>query len=748
VIIEVQGMSEAVEQFQSNLVSNAPEHARIERVEKMEVEVEAAEGFSILDSLDQHAQRVLIPPDVGCCDDCLTEVFDEGNRRYRYAFTSCVNCGPRFTLIEGLPYDRTKTTMARFEMCSSCRKEFEDVDNRRYHVQPNACSVCGPRVTFLDSNGQPIECADPIAEAARAIRAGRIVAVKGLGGYHLACDATNPHAVSLLRHRKRRPNRPFAMMFPDVQSVRRLCELSSEEERELTGSRRPIVLLAVKKQIGASTLTQRRPRVPVEEVAPGLQQWGVMLPYTPLHEMLLQEIRRPIVLTSGNLAEEPIVHRDDEALERLNSIVRLYLVHDRDIATRCDDSIVRVWSGGSIVLRRSRGFVPAAIDVPVSASKRIFACGAQLKNTFCLLGTTPDASAGDNTDSIHPFPRGAQAVLSQHIGDLESLEAQSGYEEAVRHFLGLFDFKPEVIAHDLHPDFFSTRFLGSFRDVPRIAVQHHHAHLASCLAENCRQQPAIGVCWDGIGLGLDGSAWGAEFLVGDLKDFRRAGTFRPIPIPGGDVAAREPWRMGLAYLRDAFGNRWRNESKGFFENFHSGEMNIVQQMLESDVNCPCGSSMGRLFDAMSFLCLGIHRTTYEGQAALWLEQAAAQAAPTQDALPFEVDVHDDLLIVEPSKAILDAVARIRARTSASDVARIFHNGLCQVVVDVCLRLKSNGAPNCVALSGGCFQNRLLLDLCSARLVQEGFEVLTHHSVPPNDGGIALGQAVIAAARIG
>ncbi len=718
--IEVEGTGEALDAFVAAIGREAPPLSRIETVT---VEVIPANGYARFEI--QHSQAVEgayqpISPDVATCADCLAEVFDPTDRRYRYPFTNCTNCGPRFTIIQDIPYDRPQTTMAAFTMCPECQREYDDPLDRRFHAQPNACPVCGPRLELLRSpaldapvgwDGLP---ADPIAATRALLRAGYIVAIKGLGGFHLACDATNARAVQTLRTRKGRAAKPFAVMMPDLDAIRTVCEVSAEAASVLQGAERPIVLLPL------------RPGGPIApDVAPGLRELGVMLPYTPLHHLLLE--RAPdfpiaLVMTSGNYSEEPIATENEDALERLGPLADAFLLHNRAIHIRCDDSVVRAGQEGIVPLRRSRGYAPYPIPLPFDAPP-LLAAGAELKNTFCLA-------------------RDRYAFMSQHIGDLSNYEALRSYEHSIAHLELLFRVQPEVIAHDLHPDYLATRY-ALRRPERHLAVQHHHAHLTSCLAEHKipPDQPAIGVIFDGTGLGPDGAIWGGEVLIGGYGEYRRFAHLRYVPLPGGDAATLRPYRMALAHLWSA-GLPWDDDLPPV-RAASAQEKTILRQQLERRLNAPFTSSMGRLFDAVAALAGVLQEVTYEAQAAIWLEVAAdpderaayplvIQKAPAEG---FEID---------PAPLLAALLRDLRAGVAVPRLSARFHRGVAQMIREVCELARAETGVETVVLSGGVFQNSTLLRAARQGLEQDGFTVLTHRLVPPNDGGLALGQAAIAA----
>ncbi len=713
-VAEVEGEPGAVEAFLAEATERPPPLAAIEAVRVDELAPTGEPGFRIVGSAAGE-RRVPVSPDVATCGDCLREVLDPADRRYRYAFTNCTNCGPRYTIVRDVPYDRATTTMAAFPMCPACEREYHDPGNRRFHAQPNACPACGPRLRLLDAAGAPQEADDPIAAAADLLAAGAIVAVKGLGGYHLACDAASEEAVRRLRSRKHREERPFALMAPDLEAVRSLCHLGPEEEALLTSRRRPIVLLRRREEAAVAP-----------SVAPRYDTLGVMLPYTPLHHLLLAEAGRTLVMTSGNRSDEPIAHEDADALARLAGIAEAFLVHDREIHIRCDDSVTRVVAGGESPVRRSRGYAPEPLRLPLATPRPLLAVGAQLKNTVAVA-------------------RGDRCVLSHHIGDLDNLETLRSFEQAVGHLGALFDVAPEAVAHDLHPDYLSTAWAEA-SGLPRIGVQHHHAHVAACLAEHGRTGPVLGVAFDGLGYGTDGTLWGGEVLVADLAGFRRAAHLVAVPMPGGEQAIRQPWRMAAVWLRAAFGEQLEGLPLDLPARVGEGRWRACLRMAEEGLNAPLTSSVGRLFDAVAALGGVRLEVTYEAQAAVELEVLADPGA--EGAYPFGVsEGPDGVLLVDPGPCVRAAVADLLAGLGAPVVSARFHRGLAAMVVEVLGRLRDATGLSTAALSGGVFQNRVLVEALAPALEGAGFEVLLHRKVPPNDGGIALGQAAVAAAAL-
>jgi hydrogenase maturation protein HypF len=709
VFLEVEGPPPAVSEFLRRLEDEAPPLARIERVTTAALPLAGAASFEIVASGPDGRRRALVAADTATCADCLREMGDPADRRYRYPFINCTNCGPRFTIVRDVPYDRPFTTMAGFAMCAACSAEYHDPADRRYHAQPTCCPACGPSLALLDAAGRPL-AGDPLDAAAALLRDGRIVAVKGLGGYHLAAKAASEDAVAALRARKHREDKPFAVLAADLDAARRLCEVDAEAASLLASRARPIVLL---------------PRLPGAAVAaataPGNHDLGIMLPYTPLHHLLIRAAAGPMVLTSGNVSDEPIAYHDADALDRLAGIADAFLTHDRAIHIRTDDSVTRAFRGRPMPVRRSRGYVPEPVAVPGGFPRPVLACGAELKNTFCLA-------------------KDRHAFVSHHIGDLENAETLRSFTEGIDHFRRLFDVDPRVVAYDLHPEYLSTKYALDLPDVDLAGVQHHHAHVASCLADNGWPPEAgrvIGVAFDGTGYGTDGTIWGGEFLVADYASAERAGHLAPVPMPGGQAAIRQPWRMAAAYLEGLDAAHLDVARR------NSGGWPAVVAMARKGVNAPLTSSAGRLFDAVASV-LGVRDTiNYEGQAAIELEQLAdpgeraAYRAPLEPGEPFRARGADLV------RAAADDLA---AGTPRGVIAARFHNGVAGLVEAGCLLLRERYGLTTVALSGGVFQNMLLLNQVVTRLEARGWQVLTHSRVPCNDGGISLGQAVVAAAR--
>ena len=724
VFAEVEGAPEAVQEFLLSLERDAPPLARVERVTALPLVPDGGAGFAIAPSEPGGARRALVSPDTATCADCLAELADPGDRRYGYPFINCTNCGPRFTIIRDVPYDRPLTTMAGFVMCGRCAAEYHDPADRRFHAQPACCPACGPRLSLLSPDGTEVP-GDPLTAAAGLLRRGHVLAVKGLGGYHLAVDAASESAARALRSRKYREDKPFAVMAADLGAAGRLGEVSGAEAALLSSASRPIVLL--NRRAGAGIAAA---------VAPANRQLGVMLPYTPLHHLLLAAVAGPIVLTSGNVSDEPIVFRDGDALERLRGIADAFLTHNRPIHIRTDDSVVRAFRGRQALLRRSRGYVPEPLSVRTPFRRPVLACGAELKNTFCLA-------------------KERRAFISHHIGDLENYETLRSFTAGIEHFRRLFDITPELVAHDLHPDYLSTKYAAELSGVDLTGVQHHHAHIASCLADNGTDGPVIGVAFDGTGYGPDGTIWGGEFLVADLAGFERAGHLAAVPMPGGAAAIRQPWRMAAAYLDAAVAGTAALSADGpgsvtrqypwplDVVRRHEADWDAVVQLARRGVNAPLTSSAGRLFDAVASIIGVRDAINYEGQAAVELEQLADPAE--RGSYPARIWPGPPLQVAGADlvQAVADDLA---AGTDRSVIAARFQHGIAAVIEECCTALRDQQGLTVVALSGGVFQNLLLCHEVVDRLTARGFEVLVHSRVPCNDGGISLGQAVVAAAR--
>ncbi len=717
VLIEVEGEPDLIAELARLLVDEPPPLARVGNVAATAVASKPTDsGFRIVDSVERDAPSVPVSVDTATCDECLFEVNDPADRRRGYAFTNCTNCGPRYTIVLSVPYDREFTTMAGFAMCSACQAEYDDPTNRRFHAQPNACADCGPQLEWRLPGGARVAVRDEaLAAAVNALRDGKVVAVKGVGGYHLAVDATNATAVAILRRRKARDDKPFALMVRDLEVAQRLVVLDDVAIGALTSIQRPIVV------------APRVKSAPVAEAAaPGLPDLGVMLPYTPLHHLLLAGVGRPLLMTSGNLSDEPIAHDDADAFARLGPLVDAFLTHDRPIHIRCDDSVARSTRGRVQMLRRSRGYAPEPLSLPTPARRAVLAVGAELKSTIAVA-------------------KERIVVASHHLGDLEHLPTFRSFLQALDHLRHLYGVVPDVVAHDLHPEYLSTK-LALELDLPTRGVQHHHAHVASCLVEHGRTAPVLGLAFDGMGYGSDGTMWGGEFLVADLDGFTRVAHVRPVTMPGGVATIREPWRMGLTWATQA---GVADAARTIFADVDARSREAVGDLIARAAG-PVTTSMGRLFDAVAALLGGRRRVSYEGQAAIELEAlartVARRDAPVYDGLCLNGDA-GGVGIIDPSPLVA-ALLEERLRGIATPLlAAGFHEGLGRAAAVLATRLARKHGLDTVVLTGGVFQNVRFTEVVESALVQEGLHVLVHQHVPPNDGGISIGQAAIAA-RLG
>ncbi|MGD9077899.1 MAG: carbamoyltransferase HypF [Desulfobacterales bacterium] len=713
VSIHVEGPPQRIRAFETDLVAKCPPLAHVVEIAGHTESVKPYADFRIVKSRGQAQMSTLISPDVSVCDDCLGELFDSGDRRYLYPFINCTNCGPRYTIIDDIPYDRPKTSMRHFKMCAACQAEYDDPANRRFHAQPNACAQCGPHVSLYTNRRQPVDTDDPIKKAADLIRRGQIVAVKGLGGYHLVADAQNSEAVIRLRKRKMREEKPLAIMSADLEGIRKYARVQPAEEKLLTAVQRPIVLLQKKTSSAIS-----------EAVAPRNKYWGVMLPYTPLHYLLLNHGFAALVMTSANLTDEPIAIDNEDAFERLADIADYFLIHNRDIYLRSDDSIVRHSAGHTRYIRRSRGFVPIPLFLN-RAVPPILACGAELKNTICI--TKED-----------------KAFLSQHIGDLENKITLDFFQLTVGHFQRILEIQPEIIACDMHPDYLSTRFAREQTKTRRIEVQHHHAHIVSGMAEHQLEGAVIGLSFDGTGYGSDGAIWGGEVLVAEAKQFERMAHLAYVPMPGSAAAIKEPWRMAISYLHDAFGDAFWELDLPVLKQNDSQKLKIMVEMIQKGINCPPTSSLGRLFDGVAAI-IGIrNQVNFEGQAAMELEMLAA------DDIDSIYDVEwlrgpEDPIRILPAPIIRGVVKDVQNGLSIAEIGIKFHKTLIALFSEICAGVRRDSELNRIVLSGGCFQNSILLSGMIYELASRDFEVFAHQRVPANDGGISLGQAMVAAA---
>jgi len=716
VFIEVDGLPDVLEKFLLRIGQDRPPRSFIQSLEHSLLDPKGFTSFEILESDHKGKKSVFVLPDLATCPDCLAEIFTPGERRYRYPFTNCTNCGPRFSIIETLPYDRPNTSMKMFAMCKECRREYDDPSDRRFHAQPIACPHCGPQLELWNGDGKVIETGDSaLREAASMISAGNIIAMKGLGGFHLVVDGRNEQAVRRLRELKHREEKPFALMIPSLDAIRRECHVSDIEGRLLESPESPIVLL----------LRYNRESALASSIAPGNPNLGIMLPYTPLHHILLNDLGFPIVATSGNLSDEPICTDEAEALVRLKGIADSFLVHNRPIVRHVDDSIVRILMGRELVLRRARGYAPLPLSLGNRLQSPVLATGAHLKNTIAL-------------------GMGSYAFVSQHIGDLETKESAEAFHAVIRDFQNMYEAKPDRVVCDLHPDYLSTTSAEQM-GVPITRVQHHYAHVFGCMVENELAPPVLGVSWDGTGYGTDGTVWGGEFLTISKSELERFASLRPFLLPGGDQAVREPRRVAIALLYELHGEKiFEEDDIPTVRSFSPDERRLMKKMLSGRVNTPSTTSAGRLFDAVASLAGIRHRMSFEGQAAMELEFLLREKNP-DDRYPIslmdmpvseqEQDNGKPRTIVDWKPMIHEIVQEVRRGIDLSLVSLRFHNALVHAIVSVCKRAGFER----VVLTGGCFQNRYLTEATVASLTREGFKPYGHQRIPPNDGGIAFGQ---------
>jgi hydrogenase maturation protein HypF len=713
VSIEIQGESQNVAAFITTLPLEAPTLAHIHEIDAADVDLQPDSEFIIVESTRSTTAKTLISPDIATCGECVQEMLDPANRRYLYPFINCTNCGPRFTIVRQVPYDRKQTSMANFSMCPLCQSEYDDPLDRRFHAQPNACWICGPQLELVDKSGKR-PSGDPILEAIRLLKAGESLAIKGLGGFHLAVDANQPKAVQELRNRKARGEKPFAVMVPNIATAQALCLIDQEDAALLESPQRPIVLLP-------------RRTTEFNDLAPDNQQLGVFLPYTPLHHLLFsQGDLTALVMTSANLSEEPIAINNAEALDRLQHIAGFFLMHNRDILLRCDDSVARRVFNRTQFARRSRGFVPSPIEL-MQSFPPILAVGGELKNTICL-------------------SRDRYAFLGQHIGDLENLSAFDFFQESISHFQQILEVQPGLIAHDLHPAYLATRWAkeqSNRRDLPIIGVQHHHAHIASCMAEHHLTGPVIGIALDGTGYGTDGQAWGGEILIANLQSFKRAAQLAYVPMPGGEQAIREPWRMAVSQLWHTFGEDWQNHVPAeWLTRLRPQNVAVIEQLLARNTSMPLTSSCGRLFDAVSSLVCNRIQVSYEAQAAIILEACCSPNA-NLGAYPFSI-AEGPCLQVETQPLFAALTEDLCRHASPAIMSTRFHAGLVNILANTTSRIAQDTEINQVCLSGGSFQNAVLSRSLEEKLTGLGFTVFVQEQVPPGDGGLSLGQLVIAA----
>jgi hydrogenase maturation protein HypF len=709
VLVHVEGDRGDIESFCRKLKENAPPLSHITQISIQSAPLRQYPKFSIIQSKAGTHRFTLISPDVSICDDCRRELFDPQDRRYGYPFINCTNCGPRYTIIEDIPYDRPKTSMKQFRMCPRCQHEYDDPEDRRFHAQPNACADCGPCIALQDSRGREILTADPVEQAARFLKQGFVLAIKGLGGFHLAVDAENSAAVQSLRKRKLREEKPLAVMSYDIAAIEQYAHISKEEAALLASPQRPIVLLRKKQNSSLAA-----------EVSPANTTVGAMLPYTPLHYLLLKQNLKALVMTSGNLSEEPIAIDNADAFARLKNIADFFLMHDREIYLRSDDSVVKRIGNAMRFFRRSRGYVPIPVFLKENV-RSVLAVGAELKNTICLT-------------------RENCAFLSQHVGDLENLATYTFFKKTIAHLKRILSIKPEIVAFDMHPDYLSTQYAQEQQETAKVAVQHHHAHIVSCMAENKVSEQVIGLSCDGTGYGTDGRIWGGEILLAGYERFDRLAHLSYTAMPGGAAAIREPWRMAVSYLYRTYGRGLFNLNLPLIRDMEENKLRIIVEMIEKKVNSPETSSLGRLFDGVAAIAGIRGKAAYEGQAAMELEMSAGPAA----AQTYAYDVSSGTVLkIEPQPIIKGIVEDMEKGVDISRISAKFHATLIRMFLQLCERLKRETRVTRVALSGGVFQNSILLEGLKTSLEKQGFVVLTHEKVPTNDGGIALGQAVIA-----
>jgi len=712
--IDIEGEEIELNQFIADIKGKLPPLARIEEMEVSQLPLAGYKNFSIKKSITSESNHfVLVSPDMSICEDCMNELFDPFNRRFRYPFINCTNCGPRFTIIKDIPYDREKTSMDIFKMCPKCLTEYTDIEDRRYHAQPNACEKCGPEVSIYQNNRR-LKTDNPIMEAVRKLKEGEIGAIKGLGGYHLACDATNDHAVRRLRRLKNREAKPFAIMACEMDKIKQFCYVNPEEEKVLSSRARPIVLL--KKKLSSDGIS--------ESVAPKNNYLGVMLPYTPLHYLLLKDQFFALVMTSGNISEEPIISDNKEAFEKLDKVVDFFLTYNRDIYNRCDDSVIKFINHEPIFFRRSRGYVPQPVTLDFKI-KEVMALGGELKNTIS-------------------FSKGNYIFPSQYLGDLKSLSTLDFLKQSIKKLEKIFRVNPGIIACDLHPDYLSTRYaeeIAKEKNMKMIRIQHHHAHIASCMAENGISEAVIGIAYDGTGYGDDHAVWGGELLIANFKNYFRAGHLKYCALPGGDRAINEPWRMAYSYLYSIYGREAKDLNIDFIKRRDPNVISIIDKMIEKKINSPWTSSCGRLFDAISSL-IGIRDVvSYEGQAAMELESICHP--DIDESYGYDIIGKEKKLIIEPKKIITELISDLSKGISKKVIASKFHNTVAEFTLKSCIRIREQTKINKVVISGGVFQNKYLTEKVISLLTSYDFLVFSHKKVPPNDGGLSLGQAVIA-----
>jgi hydrogenase maturation protein HypF len=712
VVLDIEGLPGEIDSFLKELKKNPPPLASIEKIQSKKLALRNYKEFEIIESKEQEEKTTLVSPDIATCRDCRRELLDAEDRRYLYPFINCTNCGPRFTITKELPYDRKNTTMKKFEMCERCKTEYGNPEDRRFHAQPDACIDCGPHIELTDAKGKEIKC-DPIEKTISLLKSGKIVAIKGLGGIHLACNAKDEKAIKTLRDRKKRPYKPFALMAKNISVISKFVKVSAEEKVLLQNPRAPIILLKKKKKC-----------VLPENIAPYNNFFGFMLPYTPLHILLFQKLE-VLVMTSGNKRDEPIAFGNEDAVHRLGNIADYFLIHNRDIWIQADDSIARIADGKTLLLRRGRGYAPEPVKIPIKNKKKIIGFGAHKHNTFSI-------------------SRRDEIFISHYIGETDNFETIKAFELGIRHFIKFFDLPPDVAAVDLHPEYEATKFGKKWakeNNKPLIEIQHHHAHIASCLLDNGMDEKVIGVAWDGTGYGADGKIWGGEFLIADLKDYQRKAHLKYVPLPGGDIAIKEPWRMGAVYLNKTFGKDFIKLGIDFVKRLNRQKWAVVENMIDKKVNSPETSSIGRLFDAVSSI-IGIRdATTYQGQAAIELEMIAKDSRG--DFYEFEIREENGIYVINPLFLIDSITKDIKNGVTPAAISARFHVSLAEIIVRVSGLLRKETRINKICLSGGVFQNMVLRKLATERLEGNNFKVYNHKNIPPNDGGISAGQVAVA-----
>ncbi|PRR81531.1 carbamoyltransferase HypF [Clostridium vincentii] len=716
VIIDTEGEKKSIDIFIDDLKKRGPEILRIEEIIQQDRPIVNYKTFEIEKSIHENQGITFIPPDLGVCNKCQEDIKDENNNRYKYPFTNCTNCGPRYSIIKALPYDRGATTMSSFKICRFCNEEYNSLSSRRFHAQPNSCPDCGPEIELVDKLGNKVDTQEPIKETIRLIKEGKILSIKGIGGFHLVCNGKSQDAIRLLREKKHRKTKPFALMMKDIETIKKYCLLSSEEEKVLLSNKRPIVIL---NKIGD---------VLPENIAPGNLTLGVMLPYTPLHYLLFEDDIDVLIMTSANLNGMPIIYENKEVVDKLVSIVDYHLMNNRDIYTSVDDSVSRVILGNEIVIRRGRGYSPTYFKC--ENFKESLSLGSHLKNSFC-------------------FCKDGNLILSEYIGNLDNVETLNRYDRAMETLRRIYNINPELVVYDFHPNIFSKDYLNKLKG-KKVGVYHHHAHIASVLFENKEKDKVIGVAYDGSGYGRDGTIWGGEFLISNCRDFNRVGHLNSVYMPGGDMAAREPMRMAISYLYKVYKDRDKIKNLGLILNSSQdsddkSKTKMYIEMIEKEINSPKTSSMGRFFDAVAYLLGFNKKVTFEGEAAIYLENIASLG--DRGSYDFDIDVINGMYIINTDKILIGIIKNLKEKISKCVISMSFHNTIIKFTVDLCVKISEDYGIKKVALSGGVFQNKILLEEIYNRLKRRGFIVYINREIPCNDGGIALGQLVIANERI-